>query len=279
MDQFSDQLNIETPELVDIELPVAGLGSRFIAILIDYIIWIAGFIVLWIIGAIVVSSTSMLSHMSENWAAAIFTILSFLLYWGYFTLFEWLWNGQTPGKRVAKIRVIQKSGRAINLFEAIARNFIRVIDQIPLIYGVGVIVVFITKQHQRLGDLAAGTLVVREQESDASAWGNAPSRTFTSASFLESAAQISPSSTPPPVNYVPLPANDVAKLTANDLEVLEGFFARRLDMSMETRASLADRIAKALCVKTGLEIPEGVNMDSFLDSIAHQLRETVRYKR
>ena len=221
----------------------------------------------------------MLSRMSENWAAAIFTMLSFLLYWGYFTLFEALWGGRTPGKRVAKIRVIQKSGRAIGFYEAIVRNFIRVIDQIPFIYGVGVIFVFITKQHQRLGDLAAGTLVVREQESDAPAWGNAPSRTFTSASFLESASQASPTSTPPPVNYIPLPANDVAKLGAGDLEVLEGFFARRLDMSMETRASLADRIAKALCAKSGLEIPEGANMDSFLDSIAHQLRETVRYKR
>jgi uncharacterized RDD family membrane protein YckC len=279
MDQFSDQLNIETPELVDIELPVAGLGSRFIAILIDYLIWIAGFIVLSLLAAVILPNVGAFSRMSENWAVAIFTILSFLLYWGYFTLFEALWSGRTPGKRVAKIRVIHNSGRAINFYEAIARNFIRVIDQFPLIYGVGVLFVFITKQHQRLGDLAAGTLVVREQESETPAWGNAPTRTFTSASFLESAAQSSSSSTPPPVNYVPLPANDVAKLSTNDLEVLEGFFARRLDMSMETRASLAERIAKALCAKTGLEIPEGVNMDSFLDSIAHQLRETVRYKR
>lgn len=263
---------------MDIELPVAGIGSRFIAILIDYLIWGAGFFILSMLAAIILPGMHALSRISENWATAIFTLLSFLLYWGYFTLFEALWGGRTPGKRVAKIRVIQKSGRAIGFFEAIVRNFIRIIDQIPLIYGIGVLFVFITKQHQRLGDLAAGTLVVREQESDAPAWGNTPTRTFTSASFQESIATTA-STTPPPVNYVPLPAHEVSKLGASDLEVLEGFFARRLDMSLETRASLSERIAKALCAKTGLEIPAGVNVDSFLDSIAHQLRESVRYKR
>lgn len=279
MDRFSDQLNIETPELVDLELPVAGVGSRFIAILIDSLIWGAGFAVLLILAILILPSLSVVSRLSENWAAAIFTLLFFLLYWGYFTLFEALWSGQTPGKRVAKIRVIQKSGRAIGFYEAIVRNFIRVIDQIPFIYGVGVLFVFTTKQHQRLGDLAAGTLVVREQESDAPAWGNAPTHTFTAASFLESATQITPSSVPPPLHFVTVPASEVAKLGAGDLEVLEGFFARRLDMSLETRASLAKRIAKAIAGKAEFEIPEGASEENFLESIAHQLREVARFKR
>src|ERR1035438_9767613 len=103
MNLSSDQLNIETPELVDIEMPVAGIGSRFIAILIDYLIWVAGMVVLSVIAAIVLPSIHAFSNITENWAAAIFTVLFFLLYWGYFTIFEALWGGQTPGKRVAKI--------------------------------------------------------------------------------------------------------------------------------------------------------------------------------
>ena len=95
----------------------------------------------------------------------------FLFNWGYFTLFEAFWNGRTPGKRVAKIRVIQRSGRAIGLLESMARNLVRYVDQIPFFYAVGVIAMFVTKQHQRLGDLAAGTLVVRDREPETPLWG------------------------------------------------------------------------------------------------------------
>jgi uncharacterized RDD family membrane protein YckC len=277
MEEFSDQLNIETPELVDIEMPVAGIGSRFIAILIDYLIWGAGLIVLIVIASIVLPAMHAFDHVTENWAAAIFIFLFFLLYWGYFTLFEAFWDGRTPGKRVARIRVIQKSGRAIGFFESMTRNFIRIIDQIPFIYGVGVICIFATRQHQRLGDLAAGTLVVREQESDAPAWGNADSRTFTAPLFAEAAAQRTPQ--PEPHTLVTLPTTEISKLATSDLEVLEGFFARRLDMSLETRGALAERIAKALCAKSGLAIPDGVGRETFLEAIARQLREVVRFRR
>ena len=258
-------------------MPVAGIGSRFIAILIDYLIWVAGMIVLSVIAALVLPSIHAFSKISENWAAAIFIFLFFLLYWGYFTLFEAFWDGRTPGKRVAKIRVIQRSGRAIGIFESMTRNFIRIFDQFPMIYGVGVICVFCTKQHQRLGDLAAGTLVVREQESDAPAWGDAGSRTFTAEMFSEEAAKIAPQAEPH--HQVNLPTTEIAKLTTSDLEVLEGFFARRLDMSLETRGVLAERIAKALCAKSGLTIPDGVSAETFLEATARQLREVVRFRR
>jgi uncharacterized RDD family membrane protein YckC len=111
----------------------------------------------------------------------------FLVNWGYFTLFEAFWNGRTPGKRVAKIRVIQRSGRAIGLFESMARNLVRYVDQFPGIYAVGVITMFVTKQHQRLGDLAAGTLVVRDREPETPLWGESGSRTFTAQLFAPSA--------------------------------------------------------------------------------------------
>src|ERR1700723_2069781 len=138
-DRSSDQLSIETPELVAIEMPLAGIGSRFIALLIDYLIWVPAILIVGKIFSVITPSIAAFNHLSEQWTIAIYVFLTFLFNWGYFTLFEAFWNGRTPGKRIARIRVIQRSGRAIGLFESMARNFIRYIDQIPFFYAVGAI--------------------------------------------------------------------------------------------------------------------------------------------
>jgi hypothetical protein len=189
--------------------------------------------------------------------------------WGYFTLFEAFWNGRTPGKRVARIRVIQRSGRSIGLVESMARNLVRYVDQLPFFYGVGVIAMFVNKQHQRLGDLAAGTLVVRDREPESPLWGDTGSRTFTAQLFTSAPI-------PEPHTAVTLPALGISKLTATDLEVLEGFFSRRLDMSLATRQALAGRIAAAVQAKSGLEVPEGASVETFLEATARQLRDHAR---
>jgi len=269
-DLSSDQLSIETPELVAIEMPLAGIGSRFIALLVDYLIWGAGFLALFFLVVLILPSIHAFSKMSAQWAVAIVVFLVFLLNWGYFTLFEAFWNGRTPGKRVARIRVIQRTGRAIGLFESMARNLVRYVDQFPGFYAVGVIAVFSTGQHQRLGDLAAGTLVVRDRETETPLWGESGSRTFT-APLLAPSAPI-----PEPHTALTLPVAEVAKLSAADLEVLEGFFSRRLDMSLETRRALATRIAAALEAKSGLEAPAGVSIETFLEATARQLRDLAR---
>ena len=139
MELNSDQLNIDTPELVDIEMPLAGIGSRFIALLVDMLIWFAGFIVLAILLAIFLKPGSLaFTGIPEKWAVAVVILFIFLLFWGYFTLFEAFWNGRTPGKRLARIRVIQRSGRAISLFESMARNLVRYVDMQPFpLYAVG----------------------------------------------------------------------------------------------------------------------------------------------
>jgi uncharacterized RDD family membrane protein YckC len=270
MDSGSDQLSIETPELVSIDMPIAGLGSRFIALLVDTLIWLAGLILLSIAFWIVSPAVGAFSRLSYQWTVALVTFLFFLLYWGYFTLFEAFWNGRTPGKRAVRIRVIQSSGRPIGLFESMARNFIRCIDQIPLIYAVGMISIFATRQHQRLGDLAAGTLVVRDRPQETPAWTGSTSRTFTAALFT------APAAIPEPHTLVSLPANSVAKLSAGDLEVLEGFLSRRLDMPLATREALAQRIAEAVRSKSGLETPAGVSTETFLEAAARQLRDVAR---
>jgi uncharacterized RDD family membrane protein YckC len=265
-----DQLNIDTPELVDIEMPLAGIGSRFIALLVDYLIWGAAFLVLAVLAAFILPGIKAFSRLSAQWAGAIFIFIFFLFHWGYFTLFEAFWNGRTPGKRVARIRVIQRSGRAIGLFESMARNLVRFVDQIPLIYAVGVVTMFVTRQHQRLGDLAAGTLVVRDREQEAPLWGDSGTRTFTAQAFAPSTPA------PEPHMALSLPSAGIAKLSSTDLEVLEGFFARRLDMTLPTRVALAERIAAAIQAKSGMERPAGASVETFLEATARQLRDLAR---
>jgi uncharacterized RDD family membrane protein YckC len=264
-----DQLNIDTPELVSIEMPLAGIGSRFIALLVDYLIWGAGLVVLTVLGIALLPALHTFNRISAQWAEAIVIFIVFVVNWGYFTLFEAFWNGRTPGKRVAKIRVIQRSGRSIGLVESMARNLVRYVDQLPFFYAVGVIAMFVTRQHQRLGDLAAGTLVVRDSEPDSPLWADTGSRTFTAQIFQQVPI-------PEPHTTVILPAISIAKLSSMDLEVLEGFFARRLDMSLATRHALAERIASAIRAKSGLAMPAGASVETFLEAVARQLRDQGR---
>jgi uncharacterized RDD family membrane protein YckC len=270
-DQLSpDQISIDTPELVSIELPLAGIGSRFIALLVDYLIWGAGLVVVVILAILLLPALRTFNKISAQWAEAIVIFIVFLFNWGYFTLFEAFWNGRTPGKRVAKIRVIQRSGRSIGLVESMARNLVRYVDQLPFFYAVGVITMFVTRQHQRLGDLAAGTLVVRDREPETPLWGDTGSRTFTAQLFSANAP------IPEPHTAITLPALGISKLSSADLEVMEGFFSRRLDMSMTTRQALAQRIAAAIQAKSGLETPAGASVETFLEATARQLRDQAR---
>jgi len=258
---------------VDIELPLAGIGSRFIALLVDMLIWFAGFIVVLILLVIFLPGIKAFSEISEQWAVAIVILFVFLLFWGYFTLFEAFWNGRTPGKRVARIRVIQRSGRAISLFESMARNLVRYVDMQPFpMYAVGVIAIFSTRQHQRLGDLAAGTLVVQDRVQEAPLWGESGARTFTAPAFADSAPALEPN------HAYSLPATGIQKLSTSDLEVLEGFFARRLDMSLDTRHLLAERIGAAIQTKSGMEPPAGASVETFLEATARQLRDQARMR-
>src|ERR1700678_1136341 len=164
-------------------MPVAGIGSRFVALLVDYLIWLIAVIVLIFLISLIDPSLSHFSKLGEKWAFALFIFVPFVLYWGYFTLFEAFWSGRTPGKRLAKIRVIQRSGRGIGLFESMTRNLLRIVDQFPLVYAVGAVSIFLTRQHQRLGDLAAGTLVVHEREHLTAASTSDSARTFTAGIF------------------------------------------------------------------------------------------------
>jgi uncharacterized RDD family membrane protein YckC len=143
-------------EKVPFTYRVAGVGSRFLAWLID-----AALILLLILIGCCGSVT--LDVGREGLGRAVFLLWLFGLVWGYFTLFEWLWGGQTPGKRILGIRVVQWQGTGVSFYQSAVRNILRVVDGLPLpflLYGLGLVVAACNREGRRLGDLAAGTLVV-----------------------------------------------------------------------------------------------------------------------
>jgi uncharacterized RDD family membrane protein YckC len=150
-----DRVTIPTPEGVDVELVLAGLGSRFIARLLDTFIQ-AGIILALVIVAAIVSQSN-----GSGWVVAVVVVLDFAVLFVYDILFETLASGRTPGKRAAGIRVVGLRGQPVSFRASAVRNAIRIIELITL-YVASIISIMLTSCDQRLGDLAAGTLVVRE---------------------------------------------------------------------------------------------------------------------
>ena len=281
---FTDQLNIETPEQVELRFPVAGIGSRFLAILIDTIVQFVATMVLFLLFAVVVAvatnggrttapgASSVNPDTAAKWFTAAVILFFFLLYWGYFSLFEAFWNGQTPGKKLFKIRVIKDSGRQITLFEALARNLLRVVDSQP-VYLIGVITMLCNKQQKRLGDFVAGTLVVHERLDEQPLLAH-NSRTFTAA--LYAPPQFEESSQLQRPGQVPLPADAVARLRVEDLNVIDAFLARALDLEMATREEMAAKIASRIAAKMQIPQPAGVAPERFLEAVAFDMRAAAR---
>ena len=206
-----------------------------------------------------------------KWLVAAIVLIQFLLFWGYFSLFEAFWNGQTPGKRLVKIRVIKDSGRQITLFEALARNLLRVIDMLPpYLYFVGVISMLCNRQQKRLGDFVAGTIVVHERQSEQPMAGDL-SRSITASVQLKPSLE----SVPRGGAYQP-PADAVARLRAEDLMVIESFLARALDFDLTTRAEIANRIAVSMFAKMGVALPPEVNPERALEAISYTMRSQAR---
>ena len=269
-----DQLSIETPELVGIELPLAGIGSRCIALVVDSMIQGFCFLALFFLGILLLTLLPGLPTIQHKvsagvdpakWAVAILIFVPFLLQWGYFTLFEAFWKGQTPGKRLLHLRVIQQSGRPIGLFESMGRNLLRIIDMIPGFYLVGAVCIFATRRQQRLGDMVAGTLVVHSIPVEKPMLPEG-TRTFTAPAF-ERPFQ------PAPVKTLALPADAVARLSSADLQLMENFIARRLDLPLEVRTNLAAKLARSMAQKMTIEIPPGNSHETFLEALVLGLRE------
>jgi uncharacterized RDD family membrane protein YckC len=151
------RLEVETPDHVVLRYDLAGGGNRGFAALVDFVAASLIFV-----GSLYAFST--LSGVSAALAQPLFglwILVTFLLAWSYFVLLEWLWQGQTLGKRMYGLRVIREDGAPAGFTAVLVRNVVRIVDFLPAFYGLGLLMIIITPRSQRLGDLAAGTYVVR----------------------------------------------------------------------------------------------------------------------
>jgi uncharacterized RDD family membrane protein YckC len=250
---LQDHHVIETPEQMPLQLEVAGIGSRFLAIAIDTMIQIAvglaAVLVLFLIGA---GRMAQIAPDFVNWYLGAMIVLAFLLLYGYYAIFEVLWNGQTPGKRIIGIRVVKDTGRPLTAGETIGRNLMRVVDQLPAFYGIGCICALCTKQHKRLGDLLVGAILVRENKLQ----------------NMQPVWHASQSASETPIV--------TTGLTAADLALIDAFLSRRESLDGRVRRVTATQILDRL--KTRL--PEDADLrgtpESVLEALSVQMRSSGR---
>lgn len=152
-------LVVSTPERVSFDYQVAGLGTRAIAQLLDILILGGVLLGVWFAAAAV-------GQAGVDTVAYLLALIgSFVVVFGYFWASEAFWSGQTVGKRVFRLRAVGDRGEPMTFAQAGIRNIVRIVDFLPYAYGVGIVVLFVNGKGKRLGDLAAGTVVVKDSDS------------------------------------------------------------------------------------------------------------------
>ena len=213
---FRQHLEVETPEHVVVDYEIAGLGSRALAAVIDTLI-IIGILVALVLAA------AMAGSVVPRLAFFVLRVGAFALLWGYFAFFEGFRHGQTPGKRWIGIRVIRETGHAVTFRDAAARNLLRYIDFLPPPYLIGGLFVALHPKARRLGDLVAGTVVVRDRAIE---------KAFAAP--------------PKPVELRGVALGELPALSDDEFRVLREFNERAWSLPAEARASLAARLAASL---------------------------------
>ncbi len=242
----------QTPESVELEFTLAGIGSRAWALVIDYNILgaiLVGFLaIIWTISSVLVEGWGSFfgTRNIELWLGAIAFITVFAIYTSYFVLFETLWQGQTPGKRLAKIRVIQDDGRLIGLQQATLRALIRSVDDT---FFIGALLIMLTKKEKRLGDLLAGTIVIQTEASTTSASFPVSSKAQEIAILLQNQANIS-------------------QLLPDEFATIRDYLQRREKMTPKAKNEVSLQLAKQTKAIIGLDkLPTPVEPDVFLEAV------------
>jgi len=230
-----EMLNIDTPENVAFGYTVAGIGSRFLAALVDTTIIVILQLIVLGTSAFALKAAKLMSDL-DAWAAAIFGLVAFLLFWGYYIFFEMLWNGQSPGKRWAGLRVIRTDGTPVTLAESIIRNLVRIIDFMPMGYGIGIVTMFMNDQARRLGDMAAGSLVIHDG-------GEISIKSIAAHGHIAI-----------PGNLPELSPNlPLERIQQDDIQILEDFLSRRAQLV--NTSALAAQILKRIYQRMDVELP------------------------
>ena len=256
---MEERYSVATPENVIFRYDVAGIGSRFIAALVDFLIYLVVDIALAFI--ISVLTRYVRDEYLRDIITAAYVGATFLFYWGYYILFEMIWAGQSPGKRVARIRVVRLDGTPASPGQIFIRNIGRLVDLFPGFYAVGIITMMLNDQSRRLGDFAAGTFVVRE----ITRINLAPTRAETEIAVRDNQ--------PATVNS---PAHPLYRLNSDTIQIVNNYIDRRSEMASVLRARLAMQIAVAVAKK--LDVPAPTQHDeaeTLLDSI-HQASKQIQ---
>jgi uncharacterized RDD family membrane protein YckC len=230
--EYADRIDINTPEGVDLEVELGGLGSRFVAELLDYALK----------GVVLGALAIVLFAIGSGVPAAVFLVLVFGIWFGYDVLFEVLANGQTPGKKATGLRVVRTGGQPVGFVTSSIRNIIRIVDGPLTSYIAGIVSIVASKRNQRLGDMAAGTLVVRESK----------------------ATRAAPATRAP---AAPPPQWDVSAITQEELAAVRQYLERRWSIEPEARHKLAWQLAEGLRTKVAGAPPE-LQGESLLEQIA-----------
>jgi uncharacterized RDD family membrane protein YckC len=276
--ETEETLVIETPERVQLAFGLASIGNRFLAVAIDHFIqYLTIFTVAWAFLSLSGFGETLqreggayrLLQEMPKWSIAVLIVILFLVFSGYFIFFEWLWNGQTPGKRMMKLRVIREDGRPVTMWEAVARNLLRLFDTFPgffvPIYSVGLIAVFMSRRDQRIGDLFAGTVVVRERTDEAPTFAETFSNPVSDAAFRRVQKRTD------------FQAN-IALLTESEIEVAETFLRRRWDLSAQQRVWMAWRVALPIMYKLKPAYDmSSFTYEGFLEEVVHRFHSTRRF--
>ncbi len=212
-------VDVRTGEAVAIRYELAGLGSRFLAVVVDAVAQFAialALVLAGVLGSSAVRAVPFAGKVAGAWAIALFVALFFLLFFGWFIIFEIWWSGRTPGKRALGLRVLRDGGFPIDPGAAVIRNLIRIVEVAFGFYTLSAISALLSKENKRLGDFAAGTIVVRDR-ADA---------------------------VPDLDAYLSRPVRSDTGLGESDRVLIQRFLARRPALETFARARLASRIAE-----------------------------------
>ena len=250
---FFNRIKLQTPESVELEFTLAGIGSRAYALLIDYIVWALiwlVFLIAWAFLSVqitdVIESWVGSNNSVQLWLFSIMILIAFALNVGYFVFFETLWQGQTPGKRYVKIRAIRDDGTPVRLQQATLRALLRPVDDLLFL---GVFFIVFSKREKRLGDWVAGTLVVEEERAIVSANFPLSEEAQNLADWLQTEA-------------------DLSRLLPDDFAVIREYLQRREGMTREAKYELSRRLARQVKDIIALEaLPQKVSANVFLEAV------------
>jgi uncharacterized RDD family membrane protein YckC len=238
--EYDDVLTIATPEGVELHLTLAGPASRFVSAIVDILIQI----VLLVCVSIVLSIAGHGFGVGSGVALLLWAVMSFAVITFYDVFFEVFHSGRTPGKRLNGLRVVRASGHPVTFLTSAVRNVIRPVDFLPSAYLLGAIVILATRKNQRIGDVIADTLVVREHVG----------------------AQRRPIEVPVPSAPQPAGAWDTSRITPEEIAAVRQFLERRTEIELGSRNEIARTLAERLRPKVA-GAPSELRGEQFLAAL------------